>query len=258
MRDECTIREELPSRTWSIAGCGTLECWMNVEDPHVGVVRVVTVDDHPLIRDIVRLACEPHTDLRIVGEASRGDEALDLCRRLTPDVLVLDIILPDMDGFAVVRRLRAEGLQPRVLAVTARTDHGAVFQARRLGLRGFLPKSVLAEKVADAIRVVARGELVYTDEQDQGAVSHLGDLVRRAREQQRLEAALTPRERQVLGMIASGLTTRQVATRLGLSPRTVESHIAGLYRTLGVRTRTEAVARALAVGLVQLDSEGER
>jgi DNA-binding NarL/FixJ family response regulator len=218
-------------------------------------VRVVTVDDHPVIRDVVRLACSGHPRLEVVGEAASGREALEVCLRERPDVLVLDLILPDFDGFEVVRRLRMQGVDPKVLVVSARTDEGALFEARRLDIAGYLEKTAFAQRVAEAIEAVADGQRVFGAEQDRAAVERLGAMVREARERSRVVGALTRRELEVLHLAALGLTNGQMATRLGISARTVESHLAGLFRKLGARTRAEAVARALALGLLEMASD---
>jgi DNA-binding NarL/FixJ family response regulator len=221
-------------------------------------IRVVVVDDHPVIRDIVRIACNGVPGIEVVGEAEDGESGLELCRALRPDVLVLDLVLPGIDGFEVARALAMEGDGPKVLVISGRTDDEAVFQARRLGLAGFVPKTLFVQNVAEAIEAVARGETVYTDEQERVAIEGLGRMVRRLRETSRLTASLTDRELEVLRLLAQSFSNRQVARRLGISPKTVESHISSLYRKLGAKTRVEAVARALAHGLVEHEQLDER
>ncbi len=198
------------------------------------------------------MACDTVPGIELVGEAGDGESALQACRDLRPDVLVLDLVLPGIDGFEVARRLDSEGTHPQVLVISGRTDEEAIFEARRLGLAGYLPKTVFIQHISEAIQAVARGETVYTDEQERTAVAGLGKMVNRLREASRVMAALTERERDVLRLLAESLTNRQIARRLGLSPRTVESHISSLYRKLGTRTRVETVARALALGLVEV------
>src|SRR5439155_2830975 len=140
---------------------------------------IVCVDDHPVVRDIVKMACEATPGLEVVGEAQDGETALDLCRELRPDVVVLDLILPGIDGFEVARHLFAQAPAPKVLVISGRTDPEAIFQARRLGVGGYLPKTVFVDHVAEAILAVATGETVYTDEQERDAVEGLGKMVRR-------------------------------------------------------------------------------
>ena len=216
-------------------------------------VRVVVVDDHPVVRDIVKMACDAALGIEVVGEAQDGESALDLCRELRPDVLVLDIVLPGIDGFEVARRLSADGQgpAPKVLVISGRTDGEALFTARRLGLAGYLPKTVFVQHVAEAIEMIADGGTVYTDEQERLAVQSLGMMVARLREASRVTAAVSERELEVLRLVAQSLSNRQIARRLGVSRKTVESHISNLYRKVGAKTRVEAVARALALGLVE-------
>jgi DNA-binding NarL/FixJ family response regulator len=141
---------------------------------------------------------------------------------------------------------------PGVLVLADRADGDVVLRALQLGVRGFVTKGDGLRGLAGAIRRVAAGERVMAPELHDGAVTALGQLARRAREGADVAAGLTQRERQVLALVSEGLTVGQVATRLGISPRTVETHVAKLYRKLGVRTRLQAVSRAAALGLVDL------
>ena len=215
------------------------------------VIRVLVVDDHPVVRDILKMACNAAPGIEVVGEAEDGESALEMCSDLRPDVLVLDLILPGIDGFEVARRLTAAGDPPKVLVMSGRTDGDAVFLARRLGLAGFVPKTVFVQNVAEAIEAVAAGKTVYTDEQERVAVEGLGRMARELRETSRVAASLTEREVDVLRLLAKGLSNRQAARALGVSPKTIESHISNLHRKLGTKTRVETVGRALALGLVE-------
>jgi DNA-binding NarL/FixJ family response regulator len=199
---------------------------------------------------MVRLACEADPELEVVGEVGTGEEALAMCADLRPDVLVLDLVLPGIDGFEVARRVTDGGGGPRILVISGRTDTEAVFTARRLGLAGYLPKTLFVEHITDAIRAVARGETVYTPEQERAAVEGLGDMLRRARERSRVSAALTERELDVLRLMAQSLSNKQVARRLNISTKTVETHISAIYRKLDATNRVAAVARAIALGIV--------
>jgi DNA-binding NarL/FixJ family response regulator len=216
------------------------------------VFRILIVDDHPMVRQVISLACAGRPRLEIVGEASTGEEALQKCQELSPDVLILDLGLPDMDGIEVVRRLRSMGSLIRVLVVTGRDDRASVLSALREGVDGYLEKTGSIEVIASAIEAVGSGTQVFGMEHRRGLQQEIGDLARRARESARAVAALTVRERQVLAFIGEGLTTRQMARKLGLSERTVESHISSLYGKLGVSTRVQAFHRAAGLGLVDV------
>lgn len=206
-----------------------------------------------MLRGVVRLACEHTPGLALAGEVATGEEAIELCRSLRPDVIVLDLALPGpLQGLDVARAVRAERLGARILVLTGRTDEQALFDAIRAGVDGYLEKTAGVRFIADALLRVGAGERVFTPEQERVAVAELGRLARQARESSGVRASLTERELEILELVSRGLTVKQVATRLGISPRTVETHIAKLYRKLGVRNRVQAVSRAAALGIVEL------
>ena len=214
--------------------------------------RVLVVEDHAVIRGVIRLACEHADDLEVVGEVEHGEAALEACRSLRPDVVVLDLSLPGrLQGLDVARALRQEGLAARILVLTGRTDDQSVFDSIRAGADGYLEKTLGVRFIADALERLARGERVFTPEQERAAVAELGRVARRTREISGVRSQLTPRELEILEYVSVGLTVKQVATRLGLSPRTVETHLAKLYRKLGVRNRVQALSRAAALGLIE-------
>ena len=215
-------------------------------------VRVLIADEHPVIRGVIRLACESTIGIQVVGESGDGEETLRAATELAPDVIVLDLELPDIDGVDVIRGLRANGFSGAILVVTERTDGATVLECMRLGVKGFTDKVTAIRTIAGKIRAVARGERRVDADLEQAAVMELGRFARQAREGSEIAASLTPREHEVLEMISRGFTMRQIATRLHISPRTVETHVAKLYRKLAVRTRVQAVARAASLGLIDL------
>ena len=226
---------------------------MGAEPDPTSPARILVVEDHPVLRGVIRLACEHAYGLEVVGEVDDGEAALEACRTERPDVMVLDLALPGrMQGLEVARAVRAEGLPIRILVLTGRTDDQAVFQCVRAGVDGYLEKTAGVRFIADALSRIALGERVFTPEQERGALAELGRMARQARESSGMRAALTDRELEILEYVSLGLTVKQVATRLGLSPRTVEAHIAKLYRKLGVRNRVQAVSRAASLGLIEL------
>ena len=215
--------------------------------------RVLIVEDHPVLRGVIRLACEHAPGLDMAGEVEDGESALEACRSEHPDVVVLDLSLPgELQGLDLARAVRAEGLPIRILVLTGRTDDQALFESVAAGVDGYLEKTAGVRFIADALTRVAHGERVFSPEQERGAIAELGRRARHAREEADVRASLTQREIEILGYVSLGLTVRQVATRLRLSPRTVETHLAKLYRKLGVRNRVQALSRAASLGLIDL------
>ena len=217
-----------------------------------GPARVLIVEGHPVLREVVRTACDASPLLHVVGEARTGEEALEACRTVEPDVVLLDLTLPGMDGLEVARRLRGQGNDVRILVVSGRADDQTVFESIRAGVDGFLEKTASVRYITDALVRVAAGERVFTRDQERAAIAELGRLARRAREASGLVPSITPRELEVLGHLSRGLTMRQVASRLGVSIRTVETHVAKLYRKLGASNRVQALARATDLRLIDL------
>jgi two-component system, NarL family, nitrate/nitrite response regulator NarL len=212
------------------------------------------VDDHPMVRDMIRAGCEDRPGLDIVGEAGTEAGAIEAIERVRPDLVVLDLVLPGGDGFEVLREIRERHGGVRILVLSNRDDGEAVFESMRLGANGYLEKTTSLDALLDAMEAISRGEEVFTAAHEQLAHSHLSDLARRARVAAAAAAMLTPRELDVVQLVAVGLTTRQIASRLNVSPRTVETHIAKLYDKFGVRTRIQAIQRAAALGLVDLSA----
>jgi DNA-binding NarL/FixJ family response regulator len=224
------------------------------------VVRVFIVDDHAMVRDSVRLACEGRPGMEVVGEAGDGGEAVVAIAHARPDVVVLDLILPTVSGFDVVHRLHEESFPGKVLILTARDDEDALMVALMLGVDGFLTKSATLDQIGDAIQTVADGGTAFDEGAYALAASRIGRFARRARGRAAVAEALTPREREVLGLLAEGQTCSEIALRLGVARRTIESHVGSIYSKLGVRTRAQAVYRALSLGLVEppgLEESGE-
>jgi DNA-binding NarL/FixJ family response regulator len=215
-------------------------------------VRVLIVDDHPMVRDMIRAGSEDRPGLEIVGEAGTGREALDAIDRLRPDLVLLDLILPSGNGFEVIREVRSRNSRIRLLVLSNRDDGEAVFESMRLGANGYLEKTTSLDSLLDAMEAVGRGEELFSGAHEQLAHSHLSDLAGRARAGAAAAGMLTPRELDVVQLVAEGLTARQIASRLKVSPRTVETHIAKLYVKFGVRSRIQAIQRAAALGLVDL------
>jgi DNA-binding NarL/FixJ family response regulator len=214
------------------------------------LVRAVVAAGHPVVRGVIDLACR-EADVTVIAAVGSARDALEACRTRTPDLLVLDLELPDADGFRVLSELDA-GRPDSVLVLSDHTDGDLVLRALRLGARGYVTKAEGLRGLSGTIRRVLAGERVIAPGLEQDAVLALGRFAKRAREGAEVAAELTTREQQVLELLSDGHTMRQIATRLSISPRTVETHVGKLYRKLGVRTRVQAVSRAATLGLVEL------
>jgi DNA-binding NarL/FixJ family response regulator len=219
----------------------------------VDPAKVLVVGGHPVILGVVRLACEALPEVRIAREVDNGIDAIEAAASIAPEISVIDLDLPDMDGAALLRALRAGGYEGRIVAVSERLDGAAVLDAMRSGVDAYLVKPEGLRRIGDAIRRVLDGERILDPSLEQAAVLELGRFARQARESSEVVSSLTPREREVLELLAEGLTMQQIGRRLTISPRTVETHVAKLYRKLAVRTRVQAIAKAASLGLLELE-----
>lgn len=214
-------------------------------------IQLMIVDDHPLYRQGIRGVFERAEDVRVVAEVGTAAEAVARCRAAPPDVLILDVNLPDRNGVEVARELREVAPETGILVLSAHDDEPYVLALAEAGARGYLLKTATDEEILRAARAVAAGESVFAPE-----VTEI--LLRRVRgETTALPEDLTPREREVLREAAAGLTNRQIGHRLGISERTAQAHLSHVFDKLGVASRTEAVTAALRHGLIDLeDAQG--
>jgi DNA-binding NarL/FixJ family response regulator len=187
-----------------------------------------------------------------VAEAATAEEAVAAAAVSAPDVLVLDMDMPDGDALELLGHLRTGGFQGPVLAIADRVDGPRVLDALRLDVRGYMVKADGLWTLGESLRKIAAGERVVAADADRAAVAELGRFARTAREGSRVHTTLTAREQEILVLLAEGLTIHQIGRRLGISPRTVETHVAKLYRKLAVRTRIQAMAKASSLGLIDL------
>jgi two-component system nitrate/nitrite response regulator NarL len=209
-------------------------------------VRVVVADDHPLYRRAVTDAVKARPDLELVGEACDGREALERIRSDAPDVALLDMRMPEMDGLGVLNAVVRDELPTRVIFLSAHIESSTAFTAVGGGAAGYLAKNARAEAICDAIAAVARGETVLAPEVQSGIAREI-----RIRGGDRDRPSLSPREREILGLTAAGHSAPEIAERLTLSPTTVRTHLQNLYEKLGVSDRAAAVAEAMRQGLLE-------
>jgi DNA-binding NarL/FixJ family response regulator len=212
------------------------------------VIRVVVVDDHALHRDGTRQILEAHPDLQVVGEADSGEVALALVNQLRPDVVLMDIRLPGMNGIEATRRLTRDHPEIRVIMVSAYDEDEYVRGALEAGAAGYLRKTAPGRELVQAVRAVATGASVLQS----GLAAR---LLISSRQPAPGAADLTERELAVLRLLMAGLHNREVASRLGISTRTVDRHCDNIYAKLGVSSRTEAVVRAISTKLLTVGDD---
>ena len=207
-------------------------------------LRVLLVDDHALVRSAIRQALEA-PDIDVVGEASSAEEALSIATLLRPDLLLLDIDLPGLSGIDAVRELAPRLPATRIVMLTVSTDRRDLLAAVRHGALGYLTKDLSGDALLRAVRGIRRGDLPMSRSH---AATVVESLARNARKRgpgqdDGLGGVLSSRETEVLRLLADGLTDREIAAALAISPRTVESHVSSLLGKLGVRNRAEAAQR---------------
>nr|MDT0659508.1 response regulator transcription factor [Micromonospora sp. DSM 115978] len=217
-----------------------------------GTIKVLLADDHHLVRTGFRVILEAEDDIAVVGEASDGRQAVDLAAREQPDVVLMDVEMPAVDGLEATRRIVAADRGPAVLILTTFDRDDYLFAALQAGASGFLLKNGTPEALIDAVRVIARGDALLAPEitrrviatfaRPGGSGAGRGDAARLS--------ALTPREREVLVLLAGGDTNAEIAAELVLGEATVKTHVSRVLTKLGLRDRTQAVVFAYEHGVV--------
>ena len=217
-------------------------------DEHI--IRVILADDHPTVRAGIRQFLERDPEIQVLAEANDGEEALALIARHRPDVAILDLQMPRLSGLDVIRRLRTELPQVRALVLTAYDDDPYIFAALRAGAKGYLLKTADPEELIRGIRLVYNGHSALDPGVAGRVVEHLGQA--NATPENEPER-LSERELEVLKITARGLTNRAIGLQLGISDRTVHSHLMNIFGKLGVNTRTEATLKAIRLGWLSLE-----
>ncbi|MFE0765478.1 response regulator [Streptomyces smyrnaeus] len=221
-------------------------------------LRVLVVDDQSVVRAGFAAVIDDEPDLTVVGEAGDGAAAVALAERLAPDVVVMDVRMPGLDGIAATRILTGRQDPPRVLVLTTFDLDAYVFDALRAGASGFLLKDVQAAELLNGIRVVAAGESVLAPSATRRLIGHYAAAgqVPRAGRDAGILALLTERERSVLTLVASGLNNAEIAGELGITVGTVKSHVNALLRKLELRDRVQATILAYDLGLARANPPG--
>ncbi len=206
-------------------------------------IRVMLVDDHPMVRKGLATFLKVFDDLELAGEAESGETAIELCAQVKPDVILMDMVMPDMNGAAATRLIRQKFPAVQILALTSFKEEALVKSALEAGAIGYLLKDVSADELVTAIRAAHAGRATLSPEAAQV-------LVNSASLPPAPGSDLTERERAVLALMVEGLNNTQIASRLVVSPSTIKSHVSNVLSKLGVTSRTEAVTLALRNKLI--------
>ena len=215
-------------------------------------IRILIADDHAFVREGTRRILEQEPDLEVVAEAGDGEEAVKLACDLKPDVALLDVAMPRIDGIEATRRIKAQCPAVAVLVLSAYDDDQFIFGLLEAGAAGYLLKSVRGQEIVDAIRAVHAGESVLHPSVARKVLNRFAGVSGKPRERKSLDL-LTEREMDVLKLVTKGLSNKDIADGLCLSVRTVQGHLANIFNKLRVSSRTEAVVHALKEGWVTLD-----
>jgi DNA-binding NarL/FixJ family response regulator len=219
--------------------------------------RLIIADDHALLRSGIRSMLYGEPGLEVVGEAANGAEALELCRRLQPDLVLMDVRMPKMDGLAATRAIKEEFPRTSVVMVTMQEDPDYLFEAVIAGAAGYVLKGATPEQLTDAVRQVLDGEFLFNQKLTIDLLRSMADREKSsappsgvADSEESLSEPLTARETEILRLLAQGQTNPQIARELVVSPGTVKNHVRHIIAKLGVSDRTQAAVRAMELGLL--------
>ena len=211
-------------------------------------IRIVLVDDHAIVREGLRSMLNTQSDLGVIGEAGTGADAIALIERLQPDIVLLDLEMPDINGVDVLERLRSTSPTVRVIILTAYGSDERILEAVRAGAKGYLLKEAGLAEVLNALRIVAAGGSLLEPAVTERLLNSMGRMLRSGK----VPEVLTGRERDILTFIARGFSNKAIAEELHLAERTVKFHATIIFQKLGVTNRAEAVAKALQDHLITL------
>lgn len=204
-------------------------------------IKILCVDDHPLVRKGIASIISTEANLKLVGEAGGGHEAVDMFRSLNPDVVLMDLRMPDMDGIEATKQIRKINPEARIIALTSYDGDQDIYKAIEAGVRGYILKEMVHTKIIDAIHTVYDGKRLMPTEVAERLSEYFPQV------------ALTPREIEVLGYVAKGMANKEIAHHLGTASGTVKMHVQNILAKLGAADRTHAVTIALDRGILHLD-----
>ena len=217
-----------------------------------GPIRILIVDDHAVVRRGLRMVLELQPEFQVVGETGTGAQALALCWDARPDLVLLDLTLPDMSGVEVTRQLRQTCPESRILVLSAVQDAAQVYKAVDAGVDGYVLKEITPSELARAIRQVAAGQAYLHPHITRLIMERSSSQLAQHSPQHRGQPRLTRREQEILALMATTATNREIAERLVLSEETVRSHVKSILRKLQKPSRTQAVVEALRLGLIDI------
>ena len=212
-------------------------------------IRILIADDHSMVRQGLRMFLELDPELEVVGEASNGDEAVRMARQLRPDVVVMDLVMPGMDGIAATKVIRDDLPETEVLALTSVLEDALVVGAVRAGAIGYLLKDLQGDELCRAIKAAAAGQVQLARQ----AASRLMQEIRTPEHPE----TLTERENEVLRLLSQGLSNKEIAHHLALGEKTIKTHVSHILVKLGVQSRTQAALAGVRLGLVPPTSPGQ-
>lgn len=211
-------------------------------------IRVLIADDHTIVRSGLRLLLEAQPDIEVVGEALEGGEALDLVKKLLPDVVLMDIAMPGMDGLEATHRIKESWPQVKVLVLTMHRSDEYFFEMLKAGASGYILKGAETSELIHAVRVVGQGEIFLYPTMAQKLVRDYLNFVQWG---EGTGSSLSPREKEILRLLSEGCSTKEIAEKLVISPSTVHSHRSNLMSKLGLNSRRELIQYARQRGLIQ-------
>lgn len=214
------------------------------------MTRILIADDHAIVREGLRIMTSSIADVEVVGEVRNGLEAVEAAHRLRPNVILMDIDMPEMNGIEATRRLADEMPEIRTLVLTVHDGDDPIFEAVQAGAAGYLSKSATVPQISAAIAALGAGGAYLAPEDAAKTLRALSTRADAVAEAARTEVNTTTREAQVIRLLTRGFSARKIATELQISERTVNSHVGHLYRRLGVNNRVDAVREAIRIGLV--------
>lgn len=218
-------------------------------------IKVVVVDDHTLLREGLCTILNMEEDISVIGEAGNGHEAIEEAKKVKPDIILMDINMPEMNGIDATRKIKESFPEIKIIALTLHDDDQYVFEMVRAGAKGYVLKDVESQELIETIRKVNKGESMMTARVTSKLLDEFNRLSSRKNERNKrdeLLPQLTQREKEILCLIARGMSNRQIAAELYISEKTVKNHISSLFRKVNVADRTQAALLAIKIGLVEL------